>query len=107
MDDSCSDDKKDIPSLEETIEAPFNQSGVEQFNCNMCAFTYTGLLDLNSHMELNHRSKEYSGKVISTEAKIETQVPKMVPADIIVRDAEGVICPFCKQSSNKYSKVAS
>ena len=61
LDDSGSDDRRSIPTLEEASskDSPLGQKEHQQFICSKCPFVFTGLLDLNSHIENQHNQKDF------------------------------------------------
>ena len=100
LNDSGNDDRRQIPTLEEIIakEPPTShEKESEQFDCNDCAFTFTGLVDLKSHTEVAHKKKDDTPtpSKTGTKADIEECEEPTKPVD----DSNCVVCPFCKLQS--------
>ena len=108
LDDSNNVDDRNILTLDEAPEmkSPFTQEKIsEAFNCSLCAFTFTGLLDLNSHMEVNHTKKSYSqadaDKIQIVPPTIHIEAPPKIRVEN--SDPNPVTCPFCKLESKNLS----
>ena len=56
----------------------------EHFNCTECSFEFTSKLDLQSHIQVNHRSTR-------TQVRIEPQPKSSSVEDV----AASIACPFC------------
>ena len=95
LNDSGNDDKRHIPTLEETSEKEplsSHEKESDNFNCSECAFTFSGLVDLKSHIEVAHRKKDDTPPKVASKVDVEECEKPLKSTD----SPKCVECPFCK-----------
>ena len=105
LEDSGTDDGRNIPTMEEISEPTKEKEPQATFNCSNCPFGFKAILDLKSHIELIHTKNDEAVAQKSQKMQQDFEClkcKKIIRTNIgIVRHSE-LYCEQCDECSSEF-----
>ena len=93
-----------IPTMEEVTEPMNKKEPQKTFNCNECPFAFTGMLELNSHIENNHAKKDEAVGSKSEKRQPDyecSRCKKTIRTNIGIARHSELYCEQCEECSSE------